>query len=106
MYLMEEIPERTRPAAQAVVKVFDKEVSERGLDLRESLAVAGHVYEVMWLIYIRTMIDEGKESAGKMVGFMHKVQEGLNTCLVHWARKCGKESGKDSTNLIQIPGNH
>ena len=103
MFLMDELPEHLRGPASKVVETFEQETTTRQLTVAESLQVAGHLYEVMWLLYLQTMIVEAQQNAGTVIGYAHKVQENLTNCLIGWARQKGKENGRNSTNLIQVP---
>lgn len=101
MFLLGEINKPAVPVAEKMAKIFEAETLN--MSMKDALQVAGHLYEIMWMVYIATAIEH-KEKAATMIQLMYQTNKELNDALVVWSRQKGKENGVDSTNLIQIPG--
>lgn len=101
MYLRGELPAHLQGPSEQLVQYFDALIAD--MTLHDSLDLAGHLYECVWLVYIQEHAAKGIPTS-TTVPYIHKMQEQLTSCLIHWARQKGKENGHNSTNLIQIPG--
>ena len=102
MFLRGELPnDHLRHQSAELVEAFEKITV--GTTLIDCIAVAGHLFECVWLAYIQEMVATKAIKTRDLIGLFHQTLEGLSKQLVQFTRQKARENGTDVSNIIQLP---